>query len=155
MNPEEAARSLATIRQTQAKAVRSRPWFPTWYVVAVGLFVTGVQFVTEPGTPVPVTVITGVLLAAGMGALIAVFVRTRAMTTHRSLMRVDAVAVFVLWLLLGIGMCLAVAFRLHAAEVAYARTYAGLVMTAFQLVTGPFVGRWVAALLARGIENGS
>ncbi|WP_169948780.1 hypothetical protein [Microbispora sp. H11081] len=153
MDPEEAARSLATIRQTQVKAVRSQPWFPAWYGVGVGLFVTGVQFVTEPGTPVPVTVITSVLLCAGLGALIAAFVRTRTMTTHRSLMRADAIAVFAVWLLLSIGICFAVAFRLSAAEVAYARTYAGLVMTAFQLVTGPLVGRWVSVLLARGIEN--
>ncbi|MEV4455292.1 hypothetical protein [Microbispora sp. NPDC049633] len=153
MNPEEAAQSLAAIRQTQAKAVRSQPWFPAWYAVGVGLFVTGVQFVTEPGTPVPVTVITGVLLCAGMGALIAVFIRTRTMTTHRSLMRADALAVFAVWLFVSIGICLAVAFRLSAAEVAYARTYGGLAMTGFQLVTGPFVGRWVSALLARGIES--
>ncbi len=155
MDPEEAAQSLATIRQTQVKAVRSRPWFPTWYVVAVGMFVTGVQFVTEPGTPVPVTVITGVLLFAGMGALIAVFVRTRAMTTHRSLIRMDAMALFALWLFLSIVICLAVAFRLDATEVAYARTYGGLAMTAFQLATGPFVGRRISALLARGIESRS
>ncbi|WP_113699741.1 hypothetical protein [Nonomuraea lactucae] len=48
MNPDEAARSLAAIRETQTKAIRSQPWFPTWYVVGVGAFVTGVQAVTEP-----------------------------------------------------------------------------------------------------------
>ncbi|WP_182883430.1 hypothetical protein [Microbispora sp. H10949] len=155
MNVEEAERSLALIRRTQAKAVRSQAWFPAWYAAGVGLFVTGVQFVTEPGTPVVVMMVTGLLLAAGMGALIALLVRTRTMTAHRSLVRANVMTLFMLWLALGIGLCLAVAFRLDAAEVAYARTYAGLVMTAFLLVTGPFVGRWMSAMLARRIESGS
>ncbi len=80
MNLEEAARNLATIRETQAKAMRFQPWLPVWFMAGIGLFVTGVQFITEPGIPKPVAVGLGIVLAAGMGALVAVFAKTRRMT---------------------------------------------------------------------------
>ncbi|OPG11887.1 hypothetical protein [Microbispora sp. GKU 823] len=155
MNPEEAARSLATIRQTQAKALSAEPWFPTWYGVGVGLFVTGMQFVTEPGTPVPVTVAVGLLLFAGLGALVAVLVRTRRIKAHRSLTRPKMIAALMAWIGTAIALCLALAFAIDAAGVAYARTYAALVMTAYLLVTGPLAGRLLTGMLVRRAVGGS
>ncbi|ETK31183.1 hypothetical protein [Microbispora sp. ATCC PTA-5024] len=153
MNPDEASRSLATIRATQAKAVGSQPWFPTWYAAGVGLLVTGVQFVTEPGTPVPVTVAGGVALTAALGALVALLVKARRMTAHRSAVSPAGIAAFLVWLLASVGICLAIALRLDAAEVAYARTYAGLAMTGCMAATGPFVARWISGQMARKIEK--
>src|SRR3954452_22162585 len=69
VNADEAAQSLATIRCTQTRAVRSQPWFPTWYVVGVSLFVAGMQLVTEPGVPGPLSGGVAVLLCAALGAM--------------------------------------------------------------------------------------
>lgn len=149
MDPEEAARNLATIRQTQVKALSAQPWMPTWYGVGVGLFVTGVQFVTEPGTPIPVTVGLGLLLCAGLGALVAVLVRTRRIKAHRSLTGPKMVAALLAWVSVGIGICMALALLLDGAGVAYARTWAALVMTAYLYVTGPLAGRRLTGMLVR------
>ncbi|MEZ0076738.1 hypothetical protein [Planotetraspora sp. GP83] len=154
MNPEEAARSLSAIRRTQAKAVGSEPWFPTWYAAGVGVFVTGAQFITEPGTPVSVIVGGGLVLTAGLGALIGRLVTSRRMTAHRSLTSPAGMVVFALWLCAGIGLCLALALWLASAEIAYARTYAGLVMTAFMAATGPYVARWISRQMVLKIEKG-
>jgi hypothetical protein len=155
MNPDEAARSLATIRETQTRAVRAQPWFPTWYVVGVCLFVTGIQVVTEPGVPGLLSAGAGVLLCAGLGALVAALVKTRRMTAHRSLQSAGGFAVFGGWLALCVGICMALALRLAAAEIAYARTYAALAMTAFVAATGPFAARGISRLIARRIEKGA
>ncbi|GAA4565425.1 hypothetical protein [Planotetraspora kaengkrachanensis] len=154
MNADEAARSLATIRDTQTRAVRSQPWFPTWYVVGVALFVTGIQFVTEPGMPVAVGGVFGVLLVAALGALVGVFVKTRRMTAHRSLLSPGEFVLFGVWLAACVALCLVLALRLQAAEIAYARTYAALVMTVFMAATGPLVARGISRRIARNIERG-
>ncbi|GII57015.1 hypothetical protein Pth03_54040 [Planotetraspora thailandica] len=155
MNPDEAARSLATIRETQTRAVTAQPWFPTWYVIGVSLFVTGMQAVTEPGTPVPLSAGLGIVLCAGLGALVAVLVKTRRMTAHRSLQSGGGFAVFGGWLVLCFCLCLALALRLDAAGISYARTYAALAMTAFIAATGPLVARRISRLIARKIEKGA
>jgi hypothetical protein len=154
MNPEEAAQNLATIRRTQAKAIGSEPWFPTWYAVGVGLYVTGIQCVTEQGTPVPVTVGGAVLLSAALGALIALLVKTRRITAHRSLLS-SAVIAFTTWLLVAIAITFVLALVFESREVAYGRTYAALVMTAWMAATGPFVARLISRRMARKIEESS
>lgn len=155
LTPEEAAHSLAEIRQTQARAVRSRPWFANWYTTGVAVFVTGIQFVTEPGTPRAVAVIGAVLLSAGLGALIAVFVRTRPAVPHRSLMDTASMTIFATWLGAAVVLTLVLALILSAQEIAYARTYAGLAMTVFMAGTGPLVGRWITARMADKIMKGA
>ncbi|MEW9534120.1 hypothetical protein [Microbispora sp. NPDC049125] len=152
MDPEEAARSLATIRNTQVRTLESEPWFPTWYTVGVGVVVTGVQFVTEPGTSTPVIVGASVLLTAALGALVGTLVRTRRVQAHKSLIPA-ALATFLAWMFVLVGVCLVIAFRLDALEVAYGRTWAALTMTALMAVTGPFVSRWIARQMARKIEK--
>ncbi|MCT9932558.1 hypothetical protein N5079_20365 [Planotetraspora sp. A-T 1434] len=154
MNPQEAAQSLADIRRTQAKAVGSQPWFPTWYMVGVGLFVTGAQLVTEPGTPAVVMAAGGGVLAVGLGALIARLVTSRRMTAHRSVLSAAGMAGFALWLALSIGPALALALWMSTREVAYARTYAALGMSAFMALTGPYVARWISRQMAMKIEKG-
>lgn len=52
ITPEEAARSLAQVHETQHRVLRAAPpMFPTWYPVAVWIVVTGMQFVTEITPP--------------------------------------------------------------------------------------------------------
>jgi drug/metabolite transporter (DMT)-like permease len=155
VNADEAAQSLATIRDTQTRAVRSQPWFPTWYVVGVSLFVAGMQLVTEPGVPGPLSGGVAVLLCAVLGAMVAVLVKTRRMTAHRSLLPPGGFVVFGVWLAACVALCLILALRWHTAEIAYARTYAALVMTAFVAATGPLVSRGISRMIARKIEKGA
>lgn len=154
VTPEEAAHRLAEIRRTQARAVGSRPWFPNWYTVGVAVFVTGIQFITEPGTPRAVLVIGAILLPAGLGALMAVFFHTRTAVPHRSLMDGKNWALFIGWLCAAIALCLTLALVLSFQGIPYARTYAGLAMTAFMAGTGPLVTRWITARMAAKLEGG-
>ncbi|WP_432926037.1 hypothetical protein ACQPZZ_34570 [Microbispora sp. CA-135349] len=154
MNPEEAAQSLATIRRTQAKALRSEPWFPHWYTTGVGVFVTGGQFVTEPGTPIPVMIGGGLVLLTGMVILAFLMVRRRKMSAHRSLMTGSGSVAFAVWLVGSIALDIALTFWLTFAEVPYGRTYGALAMTVFMAATGPFVARWISDRMARRVESG-
>ncbi|MFC0865733.1 hypothetical protein ACFHYQ_25885 [Sphaerimonospora cavernae] len=154
MNPEEAAQNLATIRETQVRAVGSHRWFPAWYMAGIGLFVTGIQFVTEPGAGSPVKAVVAALLAAGLGALAAVFVGTRRMTVDNGLAWPAFLPVFLPWLAVGLGLALGSAFFFSAMEVPYGRTYGGLAFTAFMAATSPLISRWVARRMARKLEAG-
>ncbi|MET8144657.1 hypothetical protein ABZU32_30510 [Sphaerisporangium sp. NPDC005288] len=154
ITPEEAARTLREIRESQARVIRARPWFPPWYTTGVALFVTGMQVLTEPGTPGAVTatgiVVLTLALAGSVGAVV-LFERQR---PHRSLITASALVSFMAWVAVCVGLCLAVALSLSGAGVPYARTYAGLAMTAFMAVTGPLVGRWITRRIAAAVEAG-
>ncbi|MFC7385862.1 hypothetical protein [Sphaerisporangium rhizosphaerae] len=154
ISPEEAARTLREIRESQARMIRSRPWFPAWYTTGVALFVTGMQFLTEPGTPGAATaagiVVLTLALTGSVGALV-LFERQR---PHRSLVTGSILLWFMAWVAVCVGVCLAVALPLSGAGVPYARTYAGLAMTAFMAVTGPLVGRWITRRIAATVEAG-
>ncbi|WP_055480709.1 hypothetical protein [Sphaerimonospora mesophila] len=152
MNLEEAARNLATIRETQAKAMRFQPWLPVWFMAGIGLFVTGVQFITEPGIPKPVAVGLGIVLAAGMGALVAVFAKTRRMTLSGRMATSAMLPVYLPWLFVGIGLNLGVVFLLGGMDVPFGRTYAGLSLTAYFALGSPLISRWIARRMARKLE---
>ncbi|MEV7967073.1 hypothetical protein AB0O34_13960 [Sphaerisporangium sp. NPDC088356] len=154
ITPEAAARSLREIRASQAGIVRARPWFPTWYPVGVGVYVTGLQFFTEPGTSGLLAVTGTTLLAVALAGLIVVLARTNRQVPHRSLVRPAVVGAFVVWLLVGVAVCMVLAITLSSAEVAYGRTYAGLAVTAFMALTGPAVAFAITRRMAAKIEQG-
>ncbi|MEU7941651.1 hypothetical protein [Microbispora bryophytorum] len=153
MNPEEAARSLATIRQTQAKAMRSLPWLPTWFIAGIGLLVTGILCVSEPGTPIPMAVGGGILLCAALGALIAVFVKTRPMTVNEPAARRAFSAVYLPWLFGGLVLCWVVSFGLQAADVPYGMACGGVAMTAYFALGSRAISRRIARRVARRFEE--
>ncbi|MEU8266015.1 hypothetical protein AB0B89_02515 [Sphaerisporangium sp. NPDC049002] len=154
ISPEAAARSLREIRSSQAGIVRARPWFPTWYPTGVGVYVTGVQFLTEPGSSRPLAVTGITLLTLGLAALVFALARTNRQVPHRSLVRPGLVGAFVAWLLVGVALCLVLAVALTSAEVPYARTCAGLAMTAYLAITGWAVARAITRRIAAKIEQG-
>jgi len=153
MDPEEAARSLATIRQTQVKAMKSQPWLPTWFIAGIGVLVTGILVVCEPGTPIPVTVAGGILLTAALGALTAVFAKTRPMTVNDPAIRRAFSAVYLPWLFAGIVLCWVVSFALQAADVPYGMAGGGVVMTAYFAVGSRAISRRIARRVARRFEE--
>ncbi|WP_405141560.1 hypothetical protein OG589_31155 [Sphaerisporangium sp. NBC_01403] len=153
ITPEAAAHSLREIRASQAGIVRARPWFPTWYPVGVGVYATGLQFFMEPGTSGPLAVTGITLLTVALAGLIVALARTNRQVPHRSLVRPAVVGAFVVWLLVGVAVCMVLAVTLSSAEVAYGRTYAGVAMTAYLAVTGPAVGHAITRRMAAKIEG--
>ncbi|MDH2429829.1 hypothetical protein [Sphaerisporangium sp. TRM90804] len=154
ITPEEAARSLAVMRASQARIIRGRPWFPGWYTTGVALHVTGIQFLTEPGTSRAVTVTGVIALTAALGGLVVALAVSRRQRPHRSLVTPGILAVFTAWVLLSMAVCWVLALGLTFAEVPYARTYAALAMTAFMAATGPIVARRITGHMAARIEAG-
>lgn len=153
MNPEEAARNLATIRQTQTKAIKTQTWLPTWFIGGVGLLVTGILVVCEPGTPIPVTICGGILLMAAMGALSAVFAKTRPMTVSDPAMKRAFSAVYLPWLFAGIVLCWVVSFALQAADVPYGMAGGGVVLTVYFVLGSRAISRLIARRVARRFEE--
>jgi hypothetical protein len=153
VNPEEAAQSLALIRQTQAKAIRTQTWLPTWFITGVGVLVTGVLVVSEPGTPIPVTICGGILLMAALGALTAVFAKTRPMTVSDPAMRRAFSAVYLPWLFAGIVLCWVASFALQAADVPYGMAGGGVVMTVYFALGSRAISRRIARRVARRFEE--
>ncbi|MEU6413738.1 hypothetical protein [Microbispora sp. NPDC046933] len=154
MNPEEAARSLATIRQTQAKAMRAQPWLSTWFITSLGLLITGILAVAEPGRlPVPAIVGCVLLLAAAMVALGTVYGKTRPMSVKDPALRRDFSAVYLPWLAGGILLSYAVSFPLAAAHVPYGMACGGLAMTLYFALGSRAVSRAIARRTARRFEE--
>lgn len=153
ITPEDAARTLREIRTSQARVIRSRPWFPAWYTTGVALYVTGVQFLTEPGTPMN-TMTTGIaVLSAALLALVLTLAYRTRRRPHRTLVTPKILAVFAAWLVTAILLCLALALPLDAAGIPYARTYAALVMTVYMAATGSVVARHITDRMAAAIES--
>ncbi|MGC5014755.1 hypothetical protein ACLQ2R_28650 [Streptosporangium sp. DT93] len=153
ISPEDAARTLADVRTTQARALLAEPWFPAWYPVGVALFCTGIVFVSEPGTEPAVTIGGVVVLTIALVGLVLKLALTARMRAHRSLLESASLTGFVLWVMVSMGVAFAVTFPLEAAGVAYSGTYGCLTMTVFMAATGPFVGRWISRRLAARVER--
>ncbi|WP_248963679.1 hypothetical protein [Sphaerisporangium perillae] len=154
ISPEDAAHSLHEIRAAQAKMVRARPWWPGWYTTGVALYVTGMQYCTEPGTT-PAVQVTGItLLSLVLAGLVAAMALSSRQRPHRSLVTPAVLGAFGAWLLVGIALCMVLALALSGAGISYGRTYAGLAMTAYMAVTGPLVARWITRRMAATIERG-
>ncbi|GGL08780.1 hypothetical protein Sme01_12640 [Sphaerisporangium melleum] len=154
ISPDEAAHTLREIRTTQARVVRARPWFPAWYTTGVALYVTGVQFATEPGTPMTVTVTWIIALTAALVGLVLALVFLERQRPYRSLVTPGVLGVFLAWVASAVAVGAAFAFPLDGAGVPYARTWATLVMTAYMTVSGPTVARWITRRMASEIEAG-
>ncbi|WP_214412701.1 hypothetical protein [Sphaerisporangium fuscum] len=152
LTPDEAARVLKEIRASQARVVGARPWWPGWYTTGVALYVTGVQFLTEPGTPAAVMAVGLTILTVLLTRLIVALVRGNRPQPHRSLVTAPVVAAFTAWLLSAVAACLVAAIWLSVSGLPYARTYAGLGLTVYMALTGPPVARWITRHMAAKIE---
>ncbi|MBB2913539.1 hypothetical protein FHS43_004843 [Streptosporangium becharense] len=153
ISPEDAARSLADARAVQAQALRAEPSFPTWFTTGVGLFATGIAFVTEPGTPPAVIVPALVVLTGVLVAMVLRLARGARLRVHRSVIEREAMLGYTGWVLASVAVAFAVAFPLAGAGVRYAGGYGCLAMTAFMAATGPFVARWISRRLAARAES--
>ncbi|GAT69753.1 hypothetical protein PS9374_05430 [Planomonospora sphaerica] len=154
LSPEEAARALSGIRATQARAVRTTPWFPTWFVVGIGLSVTLIQVSADPLTPVPLRIACAVLAAAGIAGSSIAIGRSGRMRAHRSVISAAGMLGYTGWLLALIACTVAAAVFLTLSGVPYGATYACLGMTAAMALTGPLVARWISGRNAAKIERG-
>ncbi|MEV7009699.1 hypothetical protein [Streptosporangium sp. NPDC051022] len=154
VSPEDAARALSDIHATQARAIRSEPFFPTWFVTGVALFATGVSFLSEPGTPPLTTGVGVVVLTAALVAMVFGLARGGRMRAHRSLITRTAMTGYLCWVLASVAVALLVALPLGTREVAYAGTYGCLAMTAFMTATSPLVARWISRRIAGAIHEG-
>ncbi|WP_055480269.1 hypothetical protein [Sphaerimonospora mesophila] len=152
MKPEEAAENLANIRRTQAKAVTQR-WFPAWYLGGIGLFLTGLQFITEPGIPNLVRVGVGISIFLGLGALIAVLARTRRMTAGSGLAWPAFLPVFLPWFSVGIGLMLGLMFLFNTMGMTYWRTFGSLAFAVYLALGSPLISRWSSRRMARKLEE--
>ncbi|MEO3810860.1 hypothetical protein ABGB17_17815 [Sphaerisporangium sp. B11E5] len=150
ITPEDAARTLNEIRTSQARLIRSRPWFPAWYTTGVALYVTGIQFLTEPGTPVAATSTGIAVLTLALAALVLTFAFRTRHRPHRALVTWKILAIFATWLATAIALCLVLALALS--DISYARTYAALAMTAYMTATGPLIARHITNRMAATIE---
>ncbi|GAA0828519.1 hypothetical protein ACFQVD_11090 [Streptosporangium amethystogenes subsp. fukuiense] len=156
ITPEEAARSLAQVHETQHRVLRAAPpMFPAWYPVAVWIFVTGMQFVTEIA-PAWWFWIAVAALSAGLVAAVLKFVsdvRNANLRPHSSMTDPWAWVGFTVWLVTtGLaGSVLALWFK--ELGVAYPRTVMGVTMIVIVAVTAPLLARWMSARTARRAET--
>lgn len=156
ITPEEAARTLAQVHETQRRVLRAAPpMFPAWYPVAVWIFVTGMQFVTE----VPYAWwIWGVVAALWAGLTFAIIrfvreIKNAKVRPHSSVTDPRGWIGFMAWLLATIFASYALALWLTALGVAYPRTLAGVIMIVVAAITAPVLARWMSALTARRAET--
>ncbi|GGS65024.1 hypothetical protein GCM10010156_24920 [Planobispora rosea] len=155
ISPEEAARTLSGIRATQARAVRSTPWFPAWFVVGIGLSVTCILASSDPATPVPLRV-AGILLAvAGIAGCSIALSRGGSMRAHKSVTDAAGLVGYFVWVFAIAGLTVAFALFLAFREVPFAAAWAGLAMTAVMGLTGPLLARWISRRNAAKIERGA
>ncbi|MEU8385673.1 hypothetical protein [Streptosporangium sp. NPDC048865] len=155
ITPEEAARTLEQVRETQRKVLRAAPpMFPAWYPVAVWVFVTGMQFVTE--IPSAGWIWGAVAaLSAGLAAAVLKFVRdvrNAKLRPHSSVMDPWAWAGFAGWVVVTGLSALPMAFWLGDLGVAYPRTLMGVIMTVIVAITSPPLARWMSGRTARRAE---
>lgn len=156
ITPEEAAQSLAHIHEAQRRALRSAPpMFPSWYVVAVWVFVTGIQFFTEV-TPLSALRIALPVLLVGLMVAVLKFVmdiRNQSMRPHPTVVDPWAWGGFAVWVVTttlgGIGAVVG----LEALSVSYPRTVMGVTMTVIALITTPILTRWMSMRTAHRAET--
>ncbi|MEV0592225.1 hypothetical protein [Nonomuraea cavernae] len=156
ITPEEAAQSLAQIHETQRRALRSAPpMFPSWYVVAVWVFVTGMQFFTEV-TPLSALRIALPVLSIGLMAAVFKFVmdiRNQSMRPHPGVVDPWAWGGFAVWIVITAFGSVGVAVGLEALGVSYPRTVMGVTMTVVALITTPILTRWMSMRTVRRAET--
>ncbi|GIH91387.1 hypothetical protein ACFFMN_30945 [Planobispora siamensis] len=154
LSPEEAARALSGIRATQARAVRSTPWFPTWFVIGIGLSITLIQFAADPLTSLPLRVAGLVLAVAGITGCSIVIGRSGKMRTHKSVVEAGGLLGYFVWVIALVIFAVALALVLAALDIPYAATWACLAMTAVMGLTGPILARWISRRIADKLERG-
>ncbi|GAA3442098.1 hypothetical protein [Planomonospora venezuelensis] len=154
LSPEEAARALSDIRATQARAVRSTPWFPAWFVIGIGLSVTCILAASDPLTPVPMRIAGIVLATAGITGCSVAVGRSGSMRAHKSVTDAGGLIGYFVWVLSIVGLTIPFALFLAWRDVPYAAACAGLAMTAAMGLTGPFLARWISGRNASKIERG-
>ncbi|GAA0441055.1 hypothetical protein Acor_11920 [Acrocarpospora corrugata] len=156
ITPEEAARSLAQIRETQHRALRSAPpMFPSWYVVAVWVFITGIQFFTEV-TPLWVLWIALPVLSIGLVVAVLKFVkeiRNQSVRPHPSVVDPWAWGGFAVWIILTTLGSVGLAVGLKALGFAYPGTVMGITMTVIAVITTPILTRWMSMRTVRRAER--
>ncbi|MEU4408845.1 hypothetical protein AB0F88_30375 [Streptosporangium sp. NPDC023963] len=155
ITPEEAARTLAQVHETQRKVLRAAPpMFPAWYPVAVWAFVTGIQFVTE----IPPAWWIGIAVPALSAALVLAVlkfvrdVRDAKLRPHSSVVDPWAWAGFTGWVLVTVVASAPLALWFTDLGLAYPRTLMGVIMTAIVAITSPLLARWMSGRTARRAE---
>ncbi|MFD8561149.1 hypothetical protein ACFV1N_28035 [Streptosporangium canum] len=155
ITPEDAARTLDQVHETQHRALRAAPpMFPAWYLAAVWLFVTGMQFVTEV-TPARWLWIAVPALTAGLAVAVLTFVRdvrNANLRPHPSMVDPWAWAGFAAWMIATGAGGAVLAWWFTGIDIAYPRTLMGVIMTAVAAVTAPFLARWMSTRTARRAE---
>jgi hypothetical protein len=155
ITPEEAAQSLAQIRETQHRALRSAPpMFPSWYVVAVWIFITGVHFFIEV-TPVWVLWIAIPVLSIGLMVAVLKFVmeiRNQSVRPHPSVVDPWAWGGMAIWIVLTALGSVGLTLGLEAFGVAYPGTIMGVTMTVIAVITTPILTRWMSMRTVRRAE---
>jgi hypothetical protein len=156
ITPEEAAQSLARIHETQRRALRSAPpMFPSWYVVAVWVFVTGIQFFTEV-TPLSALWIALPVLVVGLIAAVLKFVmdvRNQSMRPHPAVVDPWAWGGLAAWIVITTLGGIAMAVALEVLGASYPRTVMGVTMTMIALITTPILTRWMSMRTLRRAET--
>lgn len=156
ITPEEAARTLAQVHETQRRVLRAAPpMFPAWYPVAVWTFVTGIQFVTE----IPPTwwlLIAVPALTAGLVLAVLKFVRDvrdTKLRPHSSVVDPWAWVGFTGWMVVTSLASVPLALWFVELGIAYPRTTMGVIMTAIVAITSPLLARWMSVRTARRAER--
>ncbi|MFD1929912.1 MULTISPECIES: hypothetical protein [Nonomuraea] len=156
ITPEDAAQSLAQIQQTQRRALRSAPpMFPSWYLVAVWVFVAGLQLFTEVTPPWALWIGVPVL---SIGLVVAIFrfvtdLRDQSLRPHPSVVDPWAWAGLAGWIVATALVSVAMTLGLGALGFAYPRTFMGVIMVAIVALTAPVLTRWMSERTARRAET--
>ncbi|MFF3442647.1 hypothetical protein [Streptosporangium sp. NPDC002721] len=155
ITPEEAARTLDQVRETQRRVLRAAPpMFPAWYPVAVWAFVTGIQFATE----IPPTwwlLVAVPAMTAGLVLAVLKFVRdvkNAKLRPHSSVVDPWAWVGFTAWMVVTGLASIPLVLWFTGVGLAYPRTLMGVIMTAIVAVTSPLLARWMSGRTARRAE---
>ncbi|MEV5411671.1 hypothetical protein AB0K60_22885 [Thermopolyspora sp. NPDC052614] len=156
ISPDDAARALADVKHTQHTALRSAPpMFPSWYLGAVWIVVTGIQFATEVLSG-PAAVIGVIVALIALFASVIKFIRdvnTMSLRPHRSIVDPWAWVGFSAWLIATIGLSFALLAAFIAVGFPYPRTGCTLLTAVVVLFTAPWLPRWMTMRTARRLAT--
>jgi hypothetical protein len=146
IHPDEAARSLAEVRERQSRALAAG-LIPNWFWWAIAALVTVFCFGIESKRPAFIAIAATVF---GVGIAVSVVtVVTRGPAQVRNDLLGPTAGLLITCFVLGVvGVTLGVAFTLRAAGVAYPATWASLVDAVGLIVGGPILMRKLHALAA-------
>lgn len=146
IHPDEAARSLAEVRERQSRALAAG-LIPRWYWWAIALLITLFCAGIESERPALIAATVVVFVLGVATAVFIVVTRAKAQMRHDLLGPRFAVAIagFVLG---AVAVTLGVALALQAADVGYPATLASLVNVAILVIGGPILMRKLHALAA-------